>query len=148
MLNIKRIKPLFTKIVTTLERYEEDQTTKSGLVVAQKQAGAVKEYQRIVAVGSNPAGLKVGDIVMINPARYAVMKHKKGSLKDGVIEDNPVIGYNLPIIELDGVPHMLLETQDVDFVIEEYEDDTSEETIESRAAKAGIYTPGTSKIVS
>lgn len=148
MLNIKRIRPLFTKIVTTLERYEEDQTTKSGLVVAQKQAGAVKEYQRIVAVGSNPAGLKVGDIVMINPARYAVMKHKQGSLKDGVIEDNPVIGYNLPIIELDGVPHMLLETQDVDFVIEEYEDDTSEETIESRAAKAGIYTPGTSKIVS
>ena len=58
MLNIKRIRPLFTKIVTTLERYEEDQTTKSGLVVAQKQAGSVKEYQRIVAVGSNSAGLK------------------------------------------------------------------------------------------
>lgn len=148
MLNIKKIRPLFTKIVTTLERYEEDQTTKSGLVVAQKQAGSVKEYQRIVAVGSNPAGLKVGDIVMINPARYAVMKHKQGSLKDGVIEDNPVLGYNLPIIELDGVPHLLLETQDVDFVIEEYEDDTPEETVESRAAKVGIYAPGTSKIVS
>lgn len=124
MLNIKKIRPLFTKIVTTLDRYEEDQTTKGGLVVAKKQAGSVKEYQRIVAVGSNPAGLKVGDIVMINPARYAVMKHKQGSLKDGVIEDNPVLGYNLPIIELDGVPHLLLETQDVDFVIEEYEDDT------------------------
>lgn len=148
MLNIKKIRPLFTKIVTTLDRYEEDQTTKSGLVVAQKQAGSVKEYQRIVAVGSNPAGLKVGDIIMINPARYAVMKHKPGSLKDGVIEDNPVLGYNLPIIELDGVPHLLLETQDVDFVIEEYEDDTPEETIESRAAKAGIYAPGTSKIIS
>ena len=148
MLNIKRIRPLFTKIVTTLERYEEDQTTESGLVVAQKQAGSVKEYQRIVAVGSNPAGLKVGDIVMINPARYAVMKHKQGSLKDGVIEDNPVLGYNLPIIELDGVPHLLLETQDVDFVIEEYEDDTPEETVESIAAKAGIYAPGTSKIIS
>ena len=148
MLNIKKIRPLFTKIVTTLDRYEEDQTTKGGLVVAKKQAGSVKEYQRIVAVGSNPAGLKVGDIVMINPARYAVMKHKQGSLKDGVIEDNPVLGYNLPIIELDGVPHLLLETQDVDFVIEEYEDDTPEETIESSAAKAGIYAPGTSKIIS
>lgn len=148
MINIKKIRPLFTKIVTTLDRYEEDQTTEGGLVIAKKQAGSVKEYQRIVAVGSNPAGLKVGDIVMINPARYAVMKHKQGSLKDGVIEDNPVLGYNLPIIELDGVPHLLLETQDVDFVIEEYEDDALEETIESRAAKAGIYTPGTSKIIS
>lgn len=148
MINIKKIRPLFTKIVTTLDRYEKDQTTKGGLVVAKKQAGFIKEYQRIVAVGSNSAGLKVGDIVMINPVKYAVMKHQQGSLKDGVIEDNPVIGYNLPIIELDGVPHLLLETQDVNFVIEEYEDDTPEETVESRAAKAGIYVPGTSKIIS
>ena len=69
MINIKKIRPLFTKIVTTLDRYEEDQITEGGLVIAKKQAGSVKEYQRIVAVGSNPAGLKVGDIVMINPAR-------------------------------------------------------------------------------
>ena len=121
MINIKKIRPLFTKIVTTMNRYEEDQTTEGGLVVAQKQAGAVKEYQTIVAVGSNSAGLKVGDVVMVNPSRYAVMKHKEGSLKDGVISDNPVLGYNLPIIELDKVPHLLLETSDIDFVVEEYE---------------------------
>lgn len=147
MINIKKIRPLFTKIVTTMDRYEEDQTTKGGLVVAQKQAGAVKEYQTIVAVGSNSAGLKVGDVVMVNPSRYAVMKHKEGSLKDGVISDNPVLGYNLPIIELDKVPHLLLETSDVDFVVEEYEEDKPEETLEAKAAKAGIYAPGTSKII-
>lgn len=147
MINIKKIRPLFTKIVTTMNRYEEDQTTEGGLVVAQKQAGAVKEYQTIVAVGSNSAGLKVGDVVMVNPSRYAVMKHKEGSLKDGVISDNPVLGYNLPIIELDKVPHLLLETSDIDFVVEEYEEDKPEETLESKAAKAGIYTPGTSKII-
>lgn len=148
MINIKKIKPLFTKIVTTMERYEEDQTTKGGLVVAQKQAGAVKEYQKVVAVGSNPAGIKVGDIVLVNPSRYAVMKHKQGSLKDGVISDNPVLGYNLPIIELDGVPHLLLETQDIDFIVEEYEEIVPEKTIEERAADAGLFTPGTSKIIS
>ena len=147
MINIKKIRPLFTKIVTTMNRYEEDQTTKGGLVVAQKQAGAVKEYQTIVAVGSNSAGLKVGDVVMVNPSRYAVMKHKEGSLKDGVISDNPVLGYNLPIIELDKVPHLLLETSDIDFVVEEYEEDKPEETLEAKAAKAGIYTPATSKII-
>lgn len=147
MINIKKVRPLFTKIVTTLNRYEEDQTTNSGLIVAKRQAGSVKEYQRAVAVGSNPAGIKVGDIVMVNPARYAVMKHEKGSLKDGVIEDNPVLGYNLPIIELDGVPHLLLETSDIDFVIEDYEDGENEGTVEARAAKAGIYAPGASKIV-
>ena len=142
MINIKKIRPLFTKIVTTMNRYEEDQTTEGGLVVAQKQAGAVKEYQTIVAVGSNSAGLKVGDVVMVNPSRYAVMKHKEGSLKDGVITDNPVIGYNLPVIELNGVPHLLIDTQDVDYVILDYEDDVVEETVEEKAAKAGIYTPG------
>ena len=147
MINIKKIRPLFTKIVTTMNRYEEDQTTEGGLVVAQKQAGAVKEYQTIVAVGSNSAGLKVGDVVMVNPSRYAVMKHKEGSLKDGVISDNPVLGYNLPIIELDKVPHLLLETSDIDFVVEEYEEDKPEETLEAKAAKAGIYAPGTSKII-
>ena len=135
MINIKKIRPLFTKIVTTMNRYEEDQTTEGGLVVAQKQAGAVKEYQTIVAVGSNSAGLKVGDVVMVNPSRYAVMKHKEGSLKDGVISDNPVLGYNLPIIELDKVPHLLLETSDIDFVVEEYEEDKPEKPWKQRLQK-------------
>lgn len=144
MINIKKVRPLFTKIVTTCEKYDEDQKTGS-LIDTRKQAGAVKEYQTVVAVGSNPAGIKVGDVVMINPMRYAVMKHENGSMKDGVIQDNPVVGYQLPVIELNGVPHLLLETADVEFVIEDYEEDSP--TVEEKAAKAGLYTPG-SKIIS
>lgn len=144
MINIKKVRPLFTKIVTTCDKYVEDQKTGS-LIDTRKQAGAVKEYQTVVAVGSNPAGIKVGDVVMINPMRYAVMKHENGSMKDGVIQDNPVVGYQLPVIELNGVPHLLLETADVEFVIEDYEEDTP--TVEEKAAKAGLYTPG-SKIIS
>lgn len=144
MINIKKVRPLFTKIVTTCEKYAEDQKAGS-LIDTRKQAGAVKEYQTVVAVGSNPAGIKVGDVVMINPMRYAVMKHESGSMKDGVIKDNPVVGYQLPVIELNGVPHLLLETADVEFVIEDYEENTP--TVEEKAAKAGLYTPG-SKIIS
>lgn len=144
MINIKKVRPLFTKIVTTCNKYDEDQKTGS-LIDTRKQAGAVKEYQTVVAVGSNPAGIKVGDVVMINPMRYAVMKHESGSVKDGVIKDNPVVGYQLPVIELNGVPHLLLETADVEFVIEDYEENTP--TVEEKAAKAGLYTPG-SKIIS
>lgn len=144
MINIKKVRPLFTKIVTTCEKYTEDQKTGS-LIDTRKQAGAVREYQTVVAVGSNPAGIKVGDVVLINPMRYAVMKHENGSLKDGVIKDNPVVGYQLPVIELNGVPHLLLETADIEYIIEEYEENTP--TVEEKAAKAGLYTPG-SKIVS
>lgn len=128
-----------------MDRYEEDQT-EGMLVNVNKLAGAVKEYQKVLAVGSNSAGIKEGDMVMINPARYAVMKHKEGSLKDGVITDNPVVGYNLPVLEVDGKECMLLETNDISFVIEEFEDVPEEKTPEQRAAEAGIYAPGQSKI--
>lgn len=127
MINIKKITPMFTKIVTTCEKYETDQKT-GKLINAKKQAGAVKEYQKVVAVGSNPAGIKVGDMVMINPMRYAVMKHEQGSIKDGVIQDNPILGFNMPIVDLGGVPHLLLETQDVEFIIDEYEEIEEEES--------------------
>lgn len=130
---------MFTKIVTTCNKYESDQSTGNIVVDIKRMAGSVKEYQTVVAVGSNPAGIQVGDVVMINPMRYAVMKHEKGSLKDGVITDNPVIGYQLPIIELNGVPHMLLETQDIEYIIEDYEE--TQPTLQEVAASAGIYAP-------
>ena len=139
MIDIKKVRPLFTKIVTTMNRYEEDQHNGS-LIDTRKTAGSVMEYQTVVAVGQNSAGIKVGDVVMINPTRYAVMKHERNSLKDGVFEDNPVVGYNLPVITIGGVDHLLLESSDVDFIIEEYE----EESPEARAARSGIYAPGTS----
>lgn len=138
---IKKIKPMFTKIVTTMDKYDKDQKV-GNLIDTHKVSGTVKEIQRVIAVGNNSAGIKEGDMVLINPTRYAVMKHEKGSLKDGVITDNPVIGYNLPVIELNNIPHLLLDTQDVDYIIEEWEEDTPEETIEEKAAKAGLYTSG------
>lgn len=108
-----------------------------------KISGTVKEYQKVVAVGSNSAGIEVGDYVMINPMRYAVTRHKEGSLKDGIISDNPVIGYNLPIIEINGVDHMLLETADVMYIIEKFEE-TEEPKKED--PKSALYVPE-SKII-
>lgn len=134
---VKKIRPMFTKILVTMNKYESDQKAGS-LINTLKMAGTVKDYQTVIAVGNNSAGLKEGDVVVIDPTRYAVMKHEKGTLKDGVIEDNPVIGYNFPVINVNGKDCMLLDTSDVSYVIEEYEDDTPE----SRAAKAGIFTPG------
>lgn len=44
MLRIKKLRPMFTNIVTTMNLYEDDMTTKSGLIDASKQKGALKEY--------------------------------------------------------------------------------------------------------
>lgn len=127
MLKIKKIKPLFNKILTTMYTYN-DVTTEDGIIDGSKEEGGIREYQTVIAVGSTVKCVKPGDLVVINPARYQIMKHKEGSLKDGVITDNPVMGYNFPILVIDDKPCLYLYDSDVDFVIKEYE--VSEDIIE------------------
>lgn len=112
-------------LVTTREEYTEDDVRKGGLIT--KMIGSLKEYQKVVAIGPIVRGIQVGDLVCINPRRYAKYKHQPGSLKDGVITDNPVVAYNFNVIELDHVPHLLLTDQDIDFVIEESEEEEVKE---------------------
>jgi hypothetical protein len=71
-------------------------------------------------VGDSVRGVKVGDLVCIDPKAYAVKKHEAGSLKDGVITDNPTVSYNFDVIELDGQQCLLLQERDITFVIEDY----------------------------
>jgi hypothetical protein len=115
---IKKVKPLFTSVVTTMDKYEDDVIV-NGLV--NQTAGTLKEYQTVVAIGSSVRDIKVGDVVSINPSRYAVKKYEDGSMHDGVISQNPVMSYSFHTIDIDGVEHLLLQDRDIDFVIEEYE---------------------------
>lgn len=126
MINVKSIRPMSNYLVTTKEVYTE--ADNNGNIIT-NIAGSLKEYQRVVAVGPVVRGIKEGDLVCINPKRYAKYKHQPGSLKDGVIADNPVISYNFNIIELDHVQHLLLTDQDIDFVIEDYEEETNAPSI-------------------
>lgn len=125
MLNIIKIRPMANYLVTTKDEYTEDDVKKGGLML--KTVGSLKEYQKVVAVGPMVRGIQVGDLVCINPKRYAQYKHKPGSLKDGVITDNPVVSYNFNVIELDHISHLLLTDQDIDFVIEEWNDEKEPE---------------------
>lgn len=112
-------------LVTTKEEYTEDDVRKGGLIT--KIIGSLKEYQRVVAIGPMVRGIQVGNLVCINPKRYAKYKHQSGSLKDGVITDNPVVAYNFNVIELNHVSHLLLTDQDIDFVIEDSEEEEVKE---------------------
>lgn len=121
MLKVKKIKPMFTSLITTMDKYEQDVKV-GGLIDASKQQGGLKEYQKVLAVGSSVRGIKVGDIVCVNPTRFAVRKHQAGSLKDGIVTDNPVTTYNFDVVEMDGKQCLLLQDRDIDFIIEEYEE--------------------------
>lgn len=119
MLHIKKIKPLFTKVLTTGDRYEEDMYTK-GIIVANK--GELKLYQKVLAVGTSVRDIKVGDTVMINPNNYAVMKYDPNSIKNDM-DMNKKISWNLPWVTIDnenGKPKecLLLNDRDIEFIFE------------------------------
>lgn len=119
MLKIKKIKPMFNRILVTADKYEND-VKHGGVVVV--TAGTLKEYQKVISVGDTVRGIKEGDFVLINPTRYAVKKHQEGSLKDGIVSDNPVVSYNFNFVEMGDRVCILLYDQDVDYVIQEYEE--------------------------
>lgn len=121
-LNIKKIRPMFNQVITTMDKYSDDEMKTGSIIDVSKVNNPIKEYQKVVAVGPMVRNIEVGDIVMINPKRYGKVRHKEGSLKDGVITDNPVISYNFNVIELNHTPFLLLLDQDIDFIIEEYEE--------------------------
>ena len=121
MLKIKSIKPMFDSLVTTMDKYEDD-GFKNGVIV--KQAGSLKEYQTVIAVGPAVRNIEVGDKVMINPSRYAKMKHNEGSLKNGIVADNPIIGYEFRTVTINDEECLYLQSQDImySFEGEEVED--------------------------
>lgn len=122
MLKINKIKPLFTALITTMDKYEQDKITEGGLIDTTKQQGTLREYQKVLAIGDAVRGIKVGDLVCVNPARFAVRKHDKGSMRDGVITDNPVVTYNFDVVEMGGNQCLLLQDRDIEYVIEDYEE--------------------------
>lgn len=139
MLKINSIKPLFNKIVTTCDTYDNDKT-KGGIII--KTNGTIKEYQRVEAVGSTVRNIKVGDLVMINPTRYIVPNHKEKrdeSLK-GVIGDELTFGVNFPIVEYNDKRHLLINDQDIDYIIDG-------EEVEDEQSKSSLILPKVKKII-
>lgn len=97
MLHISKVKPMFTSIVTTADRFEEDYT-ENGIVVASK--GDYKPWQTIVAVGTSIRDLKEGDKVMVNLSNYALQKYDKNSIQND-LDNNKTVRYVFRFIQMD-----------------------------------------------
>ena len=119
MMNIKKVKPMFNAIITTMNRYEDDDSSDT---LIKNTSGSLKEYQTVVAVGGSVRDIKVGDVVQIDPSRYAQKQHREDSLKNGIVSDNPVMSYNFKTILIDGEQCLLLYDSDISYIIEEYEE--------------------------
>lgn len=119
MLKIKTLKPLFTSILTTGNKYEED-VKENGIITNKK--GDLKLYQKVLAVGTSVRDIKVGDQVMFSPKDYVVMKYDPNSVKNDM-DMNKVVKMNLPWVKVDdeeGKPQdcLLLKDRDILFVFE------------------------------
>lgn len=121
MLHIKTIKPLFTSIITTGDKFTEDMTV-GGIIQQDQKKGDLKLYQRVIAVGSAVRDIKVGDMVMINPIAYVHKKYSKNSVQNDM-DNNPTLSIDIPTIPVDdenGNPqeYLLLNDRDIRFVFE------------------------------
>lgn len=119
---LKKVTPMFNAIITTARKYTVDEVQKSGSIIT-KDVGSLKEYQKVIAVGTTVRGIKEGDLVLINPTRYGVRKHQEGSLKDGVISDNPITKYNFNVVTIDGIDCLKIYDQDIDLIVNEWEEE-------------------------
>ena len=119
ILHIKKIKPMFTNILTTGTLYEND-VTENGIIMFKK--GDLKLYQKVVAVGSSVRDIKVGDMIVFDPKPYLVMKYNPNSVQND-FDNNNVIKTNFPWVQVDDENEkpqnmLLLNDRDVRFVFE------------------------------
>lgn len=122
MIVAKKIKPLFTKVITTADMLEEKDMMIGSLIDVSKQKKTIKEFQKVIAVGTHVNGINVGDIVCVNPTRFGKPYQKKNSLNQAVEEYNTMISYQFDFIEVDGKICLKLEDRDIDYIVEEYEE--------------------------
>lgn len=119
---VKKVKPIFDKIITTADMYTEQTVMENGLIDTSKTKQGLKEYQTVVAVGDSVRCVKVGDLVCINPSAYAVRKYDPNSVKAGMKDTyNSVTTYIFNFIETSEGKFLKISDRDIDFVVEEYE---------------------------
>lgn len=121
MKKLLKVKPMFNRIITTMDVYEKDQYN-GHVIDTTKQKGSLKEYQTVLSVGTTVRDIKEGDLVCIDPTRYMVTKHRDKSLHNNIVGDEVSIGYKFNTIKLDDKECLVLYDQDISFIIERYEE--------------------------
>lgn len=122
MFNIKKVRPLFTGVITTARTYSDDVRSESGLYLGTtKMAGSMNPYQYVVAVGSMVKDIKPGDIVCINFKRYMKSQHVPGAIENNIQKDNFSQVLEVPAITIDGVDHLFIQNNDIEYVVEEFD---------------------------
>lgn len=120
MLKVKDIRPVYTRLITTANKYEETQMN-GNLIDVNKMEGRYKEYQTVVRVGSAVREVKEGDVVLIDPSRYMKRKFSDNSLREDFVE-NPIVEINIPTVTMNDEDFFMIEERDIAYVIADSEE--------------------------
>lgn len=120
MLKVKDIRPVYTRLITTADKYEETQMN-GNLIDVNKLEGRYKEYQTVVRVGSAVREVKEGDVVLIDPSRYMKRKFSDNSLREDFVE-NPIVEINIPTVTMNDEDYFMIEERDIAYVIADSEE--------------------------
>lgn len=122
MINVKKIKPMFTTVITTAEMLEEKDMMVGSIIDVSKAKKTIKEFQKVIAVGPHVNSIQVGDLVCVNPIRFGKPYQKRNSLNQATEEYETMMSYQFDFIEIDGQTCLKLQDRDIDYVVEEYEE--------------------------
>lgn len=119
MLHITKLKPLFTGVLTTAEKYDKD-VAENGLIVHTE--GELKLYQRVIAIGSTVRDIAVGDKIVFDPKNYMIMKYDPNSVKEDM-GMNKVVRFAFPFVNIfdendKEIECLLLNDRDIRYVYE------------------------------
>ena len=120
---IKGVTPLFTRIITTSDRYTEADSVDEHGLIDPKRVGAIKDVQTVVEVGTSVRFVKPGDKVSLTFNRYAVKKyHKNSTVADMDEHYNEVLSYQVPMIKVDNKEMLFIDEGDIEFIVKDYEE--------------------------
>jgi hypothetical protein len=120
MLKVKDIRPVYTRLITTANKYEETQMN-GNLIDVNKMEGRYKEYQTVIRVGSAVREVKEGDVVLIDPSRYMKRKFSDNSLREDFVE-NPIVEINIPTVTMGDEDYFMIDERDIAYVIADSEE--------------------------
>lgn len=126
MFKIRKVRPLFTGIVTTAKKYVGEVKTSGGLLLdTTRMEGSLNPYQTVVSVGAMCKDVKEGDVVKLNFKRYAKAQHTPGAIDEAQNKqfDSMSVVYEIPMICIDGQECLFVQSNDIEYVVEDYEVD-------------------------
>lgn len=121
MLELRKIKPVFSQVLVTEDVYGYDDHNAAGIITALK--GDIKPYQTVVAVGDDVKFVKPGDVVAINYYKYAELQEDPNSVK--AMEGNKMVKLHLNEVEItnddgESVTCFIIDQRDIKYILEDF----------------------------